>query len=223
MKYTVHMVVAVLFAAATAVSHAQQGSRAGKWEFTLQPQYTQGTDVGGANGSTAKIDSDYGFGLGFAFNLNERFSLGGEFTWSQADYTANVVGAPPTPGLPRTISGEMYTSTLRLNGTWHLLPGPLTPFLTGGLGYTYVDTNIPEGPPSSSCWWDPWTGLTYCGTYYPTRTDSYFSYMGGLGVRWDAPQNFFLRGVVLQQYLDVGGAVGTLDTTQYRIDLGFLF
>jgi len=203
-------------------AHAQAG-RAGKWDFTLQPQYTQGTDVGGANGSTAKIDSDYGFGFGLAYNFSDRFSLGGELTWSQADYTANVVGAPPFPGLSTTISGEMYTSTLRLNGTWHLLPGPLTPFLTGGLGYTYVDTNIPEGPPTSSCWWDPWTGLTYCGTYYPTRTDSYFSYLAGAGVRWDSPQSFFLRGVVLQQYLDVGGAVGTLDTTQYRIDLGFKF
>jgi len=203
-------------------AHAQAG-RAGKWDFTLQPQYTQGTDVGGANGSTAKIDSDYGFGFGLAYNFSDRFSLGGELTWSQADYTANVVGAPPFPGLSTTIRGEMYTSTLRLNGTWHLLPGPLTPFLTGGLGYTYVDTNIPEGPPTSSCWWDPWTGLTYCGTYYPTRTDSYFSYLAGAGVRWDSPQSFFLRGVVLQQYLDVGGAVGTLDTTQYRIDLGFKF
>ena len=203
-------------------AHAQAG-RAGKWDFTLQPQYTQGTDVGGANGSTATIDSDYGFGFGFAYNFSDRFSLGGELAWSQADYTANVVGAPPFPGLSTTIRGEMYTSTLRLNGTWHLLPGPLTPFLTGGMGYTYVDTNIPEGPPTSSCWWDPWTGLTYCGTYYPTRTDSYFSYLAGAGVRWDSPQAFFLRGVVLQQYLDVGGAVGTLDTTQYRIDLGFKF
>ena len=222
MKTLLQSAIALLLAAC-AIGAQAQASRAGKWEFTLQPQYTQGTDVGGAGGSTAHIDSDYGFGLGVAYNLNERFSLGGELTWSQADYTANVLGSPPLPGLPNTIRSEMYTSTLRLNGTWHILPGPLTPFLTGGVGYTYVDTNVPEGPPTSSCWVDPWTGFVYCGTFYPTRTDSYFSYMAGLGVRWDSPNNYFLRGIVLEQFLDVGGPVGTLETTQYRIDIGFMF
>jgi hypothetical protein len=215
--------LSILLAICATGAHAQ-ASRAGKWDFTLQPQYTQGTDITGESGSTANIDSDYGFGFGFSYNLSDRFALGGDLAWSQADYQANVIGDPgsgnPTAGF--SVNGELYTSTLRLNGTWHILPGPLTPFLMGGIGATYIDTNVPDGPPSSFCWWDPYWGY-YCGTTVPTKSDTFFSYMAGAGLRWDSPQSFFLRGMIAQQFLDVGGAVGTVDMTQYRIDLGFKF
>jgi Outer membrane protein beta-barrel domain len=206
-----------------AIGSYAQASRAGKWEFTLQPQYTQGETFTGENGSTADIDSDYGFGFGFAYNFDDRFSLGGELTWSQADYRANIVGDPATGNFGSfSTTGELYSNTLRLNGTWHILPGALTPFLTGGLGATYVDTNVPDGPPQSFCWYDPWWGY-YCGTTVPTKNETYFSYMAGAGVRWDSPQSFFLRGLVARQWLDVGGGIGTPEFTQYRIDIGWKF
>ncbi|HKQ23588.1 MAG TPA: outer membrane beta-barrel protein [Burkholderiales bacterium] len=222
MKSLLQIALCVPLAVYAMGSYAQS-TRAGKWEFTLQPQYTDSSSFSGSNGSTAEIDSDYGFGFGVAYNLSDHFSLGGELTWSQADYTANVIGdAGSGNNGSFSLRGELFTNTLRFNGTWNILAGAFTPFLSGGIGATYVDTDVPDGPPQSFCWWDPWWGY-YCGTSVPTKNETYFSYMAGAGLRWDSPQSFFLRGMVSQQFLDVGGAVGTLDMTQYRIDLGWKF
>lgn len=110
----------------------------------------------------------------------------------------------------------------RLNGTWNILASAFTPFVTAGVGATYGDTNVPNGAPSTVCWWDPWWGY-YCGTTVPTKSEIDLSYMAGAGLRWDARRSFFLRGFVARQWLQVGGSVGTPAVTQYRIDLGFRF
>jgi opacity protein-like surface antigen len=207
-----------------ATASAAQSLRGGKWEFTIQGQYTDSQDFNSDNGSRAEIDSAFGLGLGFAYNFNEHFSLGGDLVWGEADYSATVTPDPASgnTGAPFTVSGELETSTIRLNAAWNFLATPLTPFVIGGLGATWVDTNVPDGPPSTVCWWDPWWGY-YCGTSVPTKDDTYFSYMAGVGLRWDSQGSFFVRGLAAIQWLDVGGGVGTLDVTQYRIDVGFKF
>lgn len=201
---------------------AQSSPRAGHWEFTLQPQYTTSTNLSGSYGSTADIDDAFGFGMGIAYNFNDHFSLGGDFVWSSGDYKANVVPAPGNAGPGYSVSGTLETSTLRLNATWNILAGAFTPFITGGIGATYVDTNVPDGPPTTTCWWDPWFGY-YCGSSVPTKSETDLSYMAGAGLRWDAERTFFLRGMVARQWLQVGGGLGTPATTQYRVDIGFRF
>jgi opacity protein-like surface antigen len=114
MKNLLKTGIVVLLAVYATVS-AAQGSRAGKWEFTLQPQYTDSIDTTSSNGSRAEIDSTFGFGLGFTYNFNDHFALGGDFTWSQADYVATVVPDAANPGSAFTVSGDLETSTLRLN------------------------------------------------------------------------------------------------------------
>jgi opacity protein-like surface antigen len=222
MKHMLQVAALALLAAYAAGSSAQSSPRAGKWEFTLQGQYADSVDIDGANESEADVEGAYGFGIGFAYNFNDHFSLGGDFVWSQADYEATVTPAPGNPGSPYGISGELETSTLRLNGTWNILATPLTPFVTGGVGATYVDTNIPDGPADTVCWYDPWWGY-YCGTSVPTKDDTYLSYMAGAGLRWDSPGSFFLRGLVARQWIDVGGGAGTPSVTQYRVDIGWRF
>jgi opacity protein-like surface antigen len=201
---------------------AAQGLRAGKWEFTIQGQFTDSQDISSDNDSRAHVDSAFAFGLGFAYNFNDHFSLGGEVMWGAADYSATVTpdAASGNTGGPFTVSGDLDTNTFRVNAAWNLLASPLTPFVIAGIGATWVDTNVPDGPPSTVCWWDPWWG-NYCGTSVPTKDDVYLSYMAGVGVRWDSQRSFFLRGLVAIQWIDVGGGVGTLDVTQYRIDIGF--
>jgi opacity protein-like surface antigen len=220
MKRLLQVAVAVLCAGSAAVCSAQ-GTRAGKWEFTLQPLYSESFDVSG-NGSKADVESAWGFGMGFAYNLSDNFSIGGDFSWSQADYTATVSPAAGNPTAAYSVDGEIETSTLRLNATWNILKSAFTPFITGGVGATYVDTNIPNGPPQNYCWYDPWWGY-YCGTSVPTKDDTYFSYMAGAGVRWDSPGSFFLRGLVAEQWIDVGGSAGSPGVIFYRIDLGWRF
>lgn len=60
-------------------AQAQSTDRAGKWEGTVQIRYSPSSDIHGAPGSHATIDDDYIFGLGFAYNFNDHFSLGADF------------------------------------------------------------------------------------------------------------------------------------------------
>jgi len=222
MKSLLRITLSMFLAAYAAGAVAQRSQRAGTWEFTLQPQYTNSTRISSGDGSSADIDSTLGFGMGFAYNLNNHFSLGGEFVWSQADYKATVTPASGNPNNSFSITGTLYTSTIRMNATWNILASDLTPIVVGGLGSTYVDTSIPNGPPNNYCWWDPWWGY-YCGTYVPTKTSTNFSYMAGAGVRWDANRSFFVRGLVDREWIDAGGDLGTPWVDQYRIDFGFKF
>ena len=212
-RFAVSILLAVC---ATGVAAQGAGPRAGRWDFTLQPQYVDSNSVTGNSGSRADISSDWGFGFGFAYNFSNHLALGGELTWNEADYRARIVPGAGNPGSDLTLAGTIETSTLRLNGTWNILATNFTPFVTGGIGATYVDTNIPSGP--AQCWVDPWWG-EYCGV--PTRSDTYFSYNAGAGLRWDVNRSFFLRGVYVRQWIDVGGGAGSPAFDQFRIDFGF--
>jgi opacity protein-like surface antigen len=217
MRTFVQLAVSILLGAYAMGAAAQSAPpRGGKWEFTVQPQYTESADLSGSSGSRAQIQGAWGFGFGFGYNFNNHLALGGELTWAQADYTRTTAPGVGNPGSSFIRTGTIETSTLRMNGTWNLLASDFTPFATGGIGSTYVDTNIPDGP--TQCWVDPWYG-TYCGT--PTKSNTYFSYNAGVGLRWDVNREFFLRGVYTRQWIDVGGGLGSPAFDQYRIDFGF--
>jgi len=215
----------IVLVAAYAVGAAAQNSppRAGKWEFTLEPQYTHSTSFNSGNGSSGTVDSSLGFGFGVGYNLNNNFALSGDFTWSSANYNANVAGAGANAGNSYTVSGTLNANTIRFNALWNFIAnGNWTPFVGAGIGSTYIDTNIPNGPPSNVCWWDPWWGY-YCGSYLPTKTAYYVSYNAQLGVRFEVDRNIFLRAVAIRQWLDVGGSLGTPWVDSYRFDVGFKF
>jgi len=219
MRTFVQFAISILLGVyAMGVAGQTRGPRAGQWEFTLQPQYVDSKSVTGDNGSRADIAGDWGFGFGFAYNFSNHLALGGELTWNEADYRARIVPAAGNPGSSFDLNGTMETSTLRMNVTWNILATSFTPLVTGGIGATYVDTNIPNGP--TQCWTDPWYG-TYCGT--PTRSNTYFSYNAGAGLRWDVNRSFFLRGVYTRQWVDVGGGAGSPAFDQFHFDFGFKY
>ena len=221
MKYVLQVSLSLLLAAG-ALDAAAQGSagRAGKWEVTLQPQYTHSKTFDSGNGTSGTVDSTLGFGFGVAYNLNNNFALGGDFVWSTASYSATITPAAGNPGPGQTLNGVLDTSTIRFNAIWNMIAnGEFTPFVIAGIGSTYVDTNIPyAGPPV--CWYDPWWGY-YCSQ--PTRTAYDVSYSGALGVRWEIDRNIFLRALANRTWIDVGGSLGTPYIDQYRIDIGFKF
>ena len=219
MKFSVRVALFTLLAVYALGAVAQHAPpRRGKGEFILQPQYTDSLNVSGSNGSQGHIEGALGFGFGLAFNLNNNLSLGGDFFWNQADYQATIVGDQQI----FTAKGELETSTIRFNATWHFSAADFTPFVSAGIGSTYVNTNVPNGPPQNVCWWDPWWGY-YCDSYYPTRSGTELSYTGAFGLRWDVDRSIFLRGVWSRMWIDVGGDLGTPFVDQYRIDLGFKF
>ena len=68
--------------------------------------------------------------------------------------------------------------TPRVGVNFNFLDGPITPYVTATVGYSFIDTNIPDGPPQTGCWWDPWYGQI-CGTWQDTRSIEEFVYGPG--------------------------------------------
>ena len=197
--------------------------RRGRYEITLQPRYVASKDIGADGGSKLELDQALGFGLGFGYNFTNRFALHLDGSWARSDYQAKIAttDSAGNPTGTTTVGGKLDTATVALNLSYYLLDGPVTPFLLGGIGWTFVDSNIPSGPPQGVCWWDPWYGYV-CTAYQNTYTKSYFSYNLGLGARWDVFPGFFLRGSAGWQWMDLGRA-GTTDFMGGRLDVGYMF
>jgi hypothetical protein len=214
------ILIAALFAALPAA--AQSSSRAGKGEIYLGPVFTEGKNLSFEGGTTARVANGVGLGFGYAYNFTSKVNAGLDIAWGTADYraTVNPVQGTGNPHGPSNINGYIETRTLRFNGSYNLLSSNLTPFVSGGLGWTYVDTNIPAGLPDTFCWYYPWYGQ-YCATYVPTRTTTRFSYNAGAGLRLDAGRGL-VRLFVNQQWMDFGSSYQS-SWTQVRLDFGTKF
>lgn len=192
------------------------GGRAGTWDFFLPITYVGSATLKGEGGSGADINSDVGFGLGYGYNFTDHFQLSGLFTWNSRSYDAIVYD--PGTGLPERYSSWLDTSTLSLNGTFYFLKGHVAPFVSGGVGITHVDTNIPIGPPTGVCWWDPWWGLR-CSRYIPTRTENDVTYNAGIGVRFQVSEGFSFQYSYGKAWIDFKKASGMPDFDMWRLDL----
>lgn len=203
----------------SSVSANDLSTRSNRWETTLQMRYLDSTDAAFSNGSSVEFDSSLGWGLGFAYNLNERFSLGFDFSSANIDYKARV--ARQTDGAGINANGDAYTSTFGIVGTYYLLDRNFTPYLTAKVGSTYFDSGIPSGLPVNECYW--WWYSYVCGTYQPTKSGYEMTYGGGVGVRLDVNRNFFMKGGVERNWIDIKTSNGTPTFDLWRLDLGLVF
>jgi hypothetical protein len=217
-RYLLSIVLAVGSASAVA-QMPSPGHRAGSYEFYLSPTFTDSKSYSFEGGTTARTDTGYGFGFGVGKNFDAHWEGAVEFSWGESYYrtTMQQVGG----GNPLNSSGYISTGNLRFAGTWNILASDLTPFLTGGLGWTHIYTDVPAGPPQNSCWYYPWWGPV-CTSYIPTQNTTKFSYNLGGGVRWDVGP-YLVRGLVNAQRVDIGGAQGKDYWTQFRLDFGMRF
>lgn len=206
---------------AFAEDYWSQDFRSKKWEIILSPQYTLAKNLGFDGGTTAKINDTWGFGLQIGYNFNTHWNVAGVFSWSQPDYQAVVQPVQGNPGPVRSTSGSLQMNTFALGVTYNILAGPLTPYVEGILGGTYIHTDIADGPPVIGCYWDPWYGQV-CGVGQPTKSATYFSYGIGGGLRWDINQYVLLRGGVRQQWTDISNT-GVPGFTIIKLDIGFKF
>jgi len=202
---------------AQSLTTVRPGGRGGSWEFYLPFMYADTVNISGQNGSSVKVNGDYGMGFGFGYNLSENFQLGGIFGWNTRSYEATTVN---TDGTTRKYNNYMETTSLTLNGIYYILPGNITPFVSGNVGITYVDTNIPTGTGSTACWWDPWYGYV-CSSYLPTKTENDVTYGVGVGVRADLNRQFALQFSFNRNWIDISKASGTPDFDTWRLDLLF--
>ena len=197
--------LALLLCTGTALADRQPG-----WDFGGELLYQFSQDVNFKGGSNASVDDDLGLALSFVYRFNSRFELLFGFDWNNVDYKANIAPAPISPGGPIVGNGFSVDGTLeywtpRVGVNFNLLEGDLTPYVTGGIGWAFIDTNIPDGRPTSACYWDPWYGYV-CGTFQDTKNFDELTYNVGVGLRWDVSRTMSLRFGYERHWLDLGEA-----------------
>jgi opacity protein-like surface antigen len=198
---------------------AQSADREGRWETRLGAVFQNSTDVDFEGGTTADIESGTGLRFGMAYHYTDNLEIGVNIGLDQADYKADLV---LDSGNFAAVRGELEYSTLMVDGTWNLMSGPFTPFVTGGIGWSWVDTNVPTGLPESACWWDPWYGYI-CATYQDTKTIDGFAYQLGAGLRYDINDFIAVHGSYRVTWVDLDQATSTPQFDGFQLSLGWKF
>ena len=193
--------------------------RAGKWEATFQILGNSAESTGGEGQSSLDVDSQLGWGFGIGYNLNSHFAVNFDASFIKPDYEATL--DTEDDGLV-TIDHDMSVFNGQLNGVWNFMDGPFTPYVQAGIGWTYIDSNVSDGPPSTGCWWDPWWGYV-CANFYDSYDDTSFSYGAGLGLRYEFGYQTFIKGSY--NFYEVKGSGDGADPQFdiWRIEIGKMF
>jgi opacity protein-like surface antigen len=202
------------------VAVAQAEDRAERWEFSLGAAYQLGADLDFENGSTVSTDNDFGLSTMFGYNFNDRLETTFGFQWASVGYDATVL---EDDGGSVGISGSYETWTTSLNLNYNFIEnGQFTPYVGAGIGWSWLDTNIPDGAPVTGCWWDPWWGYV-CYTSYPTKTADAFSYQATVGVRYEFNSQSFIRGGYTSQWMNFDSANGSPRFDVLFVEFGWMF
>ncbi len=208
--------IVTLAAVCSAWSLAAHADREVGWEFGGELIYQDSGHFDSDEGSSASLDSDIGIALTFGYRMSERLELTFGLDWNNIDYNAHVV-SDTFPGVSADVEGELESFTPRVGVNFNFMEGPFTPYVSGMIGYAFIDTNIPDGPPQTGCWWDPWYGQI-CGTWQETRSTEEFTYGVGLGVRYDVNDAWSLRFGYDKRWIDANGSPD-LDQIKFGVSI----
>jgi opacity protein-like surface antigen len=152
------------------VSSAQDWSRQEKWEISAVGWFLGGESLS-AGGFTAKEDDFTLYGVQLGQNVSENLNLNLEAIYGSIDVKGSGMGI--------TATGEQDTFIFLVNAEYNILTGPLTPFVTGGLGYgrSTGDVTVTDGATTVKVSGEA-TGLAYTA---------------GGGVRWEVTENIFAK------------------------------
>jgi opacity protein-like surface antigen len=183
------LLVFVLNGPAFAADFSKPSNRTGKWDLGFLVNQVGSWDVTSRNGSTIDVDSETGWGFLVGYNYNEHFNLAFEYTHNAQDYNTIIY---PESGPAENIQHTLDNDAINFNFTYNILAKTFTPYVSGGLGWTELDSNIVSSEINTGCWWDPWWGYI-CAPYYSTYGDYAFAYSAGAGVRWDVSPQISLK------------------------------
>jgi opacity protein-like surface antigen len=213
------IVGAIYSGGAAAQFYSGSEGRAQSWEFWGEARVIFGKDVPFEHGSSISTSDDAGFGLGFGYNIDEHWLASFEFQYNELSYSATIASADKPPKASANVTGNAQVSRLGGSIAYNFLAQPLTPYVLGTLGWSWVDSNIPTGPPQTGCWWDPWFGYL-CSTWQPTATSNSFTYGLGVGLRWDAGPHFFMRFGYEYDWIDLPHASSAPGFSLLRLQFG---
>lgn len=199
-----------------------QGDRSRSWEWSFAALYQESKAIGSEGGSTLDIDDAFGLGLNVSYNFTNRLSLGFDLDWLSPDYRAVLIDDTVVPADTTVIDHEFTQFNTRIKGTFNFLEGPFMPFVEGGIGWTFLDSNVADGPPITGCWWHPWWGYI-CDNYYSTFSETTFTYGLGLGFRYHLRGGAFLKASYSVWELDGVGNAGDSSLSGARIEYGWGF
>lgn len=214
---------AILLASqAQAITIKIPGERAGHWDFTLMGSHTGSSDFKLDSGAEIDVDGNWGWGFSFGYNFTNHWNLGFELAFHNNNRFSAKGGVQESgASADDSLDGKIDSYRGQINATYHFMEGNFTPFVVGGIGWQFTDTNVIKSV-SSGCVWYPWWGWV-CGNFAQTYNDTSFSYNLGLGLRWDVTDGIFLRGSYGRQWIRFSDAKGTPANNIGRLELGFMF
>lgn len=195
------------------------GDREGRWEASFVLAYENSVSATTEGGSVIDADSVLGWGLTVGWNWTSYLNFGYKLTVHNPDYVATIVPEDTTIP-PQTLPYKMSKVSHQLNATYNILNKSFTPYVQGGVGMTTLDSNIPDSPPTTGCWWDPWWGYI-CDTTWSTYKKSAFSYNLGLGVRWEVNDFLVFKGGYNKEWVSVDS--GTISFDLFSLEGGLIF
>jgi opacity protein-like surface antigen len=217
------LVTAMLLITLSVTANAQNntGKRAYSWEWTVSGIFQESKGIGSENSSSIDVDSDVGFGLNMSYNLSNKLAVGFDLEFLRPKYEAVLVDDLGQED-DIVIRHNMSQFNGRIKGTFNLIDGPFTPFLEAGLGWSYFDSNIADGPPIVGCWWHPIWGYI-CDGYYRTYSDTLFSYGAGAGLRYQFIGGSFVKASYNVWELDGLGKASDSAFGAARLEFGWKF
>ena len=219
-RYTLYLAFVVLAFAADDAAAQSSSDRAGTWDFGVAVVDQSSETLAGEQGSTLDIAGRVGWGITALYNLNDHLAFGLDFGWNRPNYEARRV--LEGPGGVESVRSKLDMFSYEAKGVFHLIDGPITPFVEASAGWTNMDSNIPDGPPTSGCWWDPWWGYI-CDSFYSTYSKTRFSYGGALGLRVDTQNDIGIKVSYGIKEIDTSNATQAATFESWRLELLWQF
>jgi opacity protein-like surface antigen len=196
--------------------------RANKSEVYGIGQYLHSSDISynGPGGNVKVHMNDTGLGgFGFAYHINDFLSLRSDFMFGSATFSGDY---PTQTGGTANIKQDAFIQTGRFNIDYNMINRRLTPILTAGIGYQYLQTELQNVPPQTICWWDPWWGWI-CETSSAMAWETDFTWNVGAGFRWNITDALFVKVMGGANWLQYSGANGITTQIEGIFSIGWTF
>jgi len=212
----------IVLAAFSASSYAQLAAdRAGSWEFGVNLLDTSSESFAGPEDTSLVVNGELGIGLSAAYNFTNRLAVEFGLDYISPKYSADFL--VEDTGEIATLSTRMDVTNLHVKGIFYLLDGPLTPYLQAGIGWTTVDSNVADGPPTTGCWWDWFWGGYVCRNFWSTYHDTRNSYTAAVGLRWDYSRDMSFKAEYGILETDASGFSEDVSIDTFRIAVSWGF
>ena len=209
--------IVILLLAATSQLLAD-ADREQAFDIYFSPNYIASKTLHFDNDVDVSLNDRSGWSFGVGFNFTNHVSADIIFSSSNGNY---AVSTKNEKGEDIAYSTNMYSSAMTLGMTYNIIDGPFTPYISGNVGMSFVDTGVKDGGGYESCYYDPWYGYT-CGIYETTKTMVEFTYGASAGLRYDFENKLFVKGGVGVSVVNFN-ANNTPYFTVYQLSIGSRF